>query len=53
MALVFGVSFQQVQKWEKGRNRISAARLSMLGDLFGVAVEQFFFDKGEGSASYS
>ena len=39
-----GVSFQQVQKWEQGRNRISAARLHMLCDLFGLTLAQFFLE---------
>lgn len=44
MAAYFGVTFQQVQKWEKGMNRISAARLKMLCGLFDVSLDQFFFD---------
>ena len=38
-----GVTFQQVQKWEKGKNRISAARLQMLCSLLEVPIE-FFYD---------
>ncbi len=38
-----GVSFQQVQKYENGANRISASRLFDLSRLFDVPV-QFFFD---------
>lgn len=38
-----GVTFQQVQKWERGTNRISAARLRMLCFLFDITLEQFFF----------
>jgi transcriptional regulator with XRE-family HTH domain len=30
-----GVSFQQVQKYEKGRNRIGAGRLQAIADLTG------------------
>lgn len=37
-----GVSFQQVQKYEKGRNRIGAGRLQMIADLLNVPVETFF-----------
>lgn len=37
-----GVSFQQVQKYEKGRNRIGAGRLQAIADLLHVPVETFF-----------
>jgi len=38
-----GVSFQQMQKYERGANRISASRLFDLSRMFDVPV-QFFFD---------
>ena len=37
-----GVSFQQVQKYEKGRNRIGAGRLQAIADVLHVPVETFF-----------
>ena len=37
-----GVSFQQVQKYEKGRNRIGAGRLQIIADLLKVPVGTFF-----------
>lgn len=37
-----GVSFQQVQKYEKGRNRIGAGRLQTIADMLHVPVETFF-----------
>ena len=37
-----GVTFQQVQKYEKGKNRISASRLQQISDTFQVPVEFFF-----------
>lgn len=37
-----GVSFQQVQKYEKGRNRIGAGRLRIIADLLKVPVETLF-----------
>ena len=37
-----GVSFQQVQKYEKGRNRIGAGRLQAIADMLQVPVETFF-----------
>ena len=39
-----GVSFQQVQKYEKGCNRLSAGRLQIIADLLKVPVETFFDD---------
>lgn len=38
-----GLTFQQVQKYEKGVNRIGASRLFDLSRVLGVAV-QFFYD---------
>ena len=39
-----GVTFQQVQKYEKGANRISASRLYFTAKILGVPV-QFFFEE--------
>ena len=39
-----GVSFQQMQKYERGTNRISASRLYDLARLLDVPVEYFFDD---------
>lgn len=36
------VSFQQIQKYETGRNRISASRLYELAVIFGVSVSHFY-----------
>ena len=38
----FGLTFQQVQKYEKGMNRMGASRLQQAGDILGVAVPFFF-----------
>lgn len=38
-----GVSFQQVQKYEKGVNRVGAARLQQIANALGVPVT-FFYD---------
>ncbi len=52
LAEVLGLTFQQVQKYEKGVNRISASRLYHLSLIFGVPVESFFEEiEEEGSAS--
>ena len=38
-----GLTFQQIQKYEKGANRIGASRLFMISQILGVPV-QFFYD---------
>ena len=43
------ITFQQIQKYEKGANRVGASRLSELAKLFGVTVDAFFSESG-GSA---
>ncbi len=42
-----GVTFQQVQKYEKGSNRISASRLWQMSKILGVPVAFFFDDLPE------
>jgi transcriptional regulator with XRE-family HTH domain len=42
LADALGVSFQQVQKYERGTNRISASRLYDIAACLGVNVEYFF-----------
>ena len=37
-----GVTFQQVQKYEKGTNRISASRLQHISQILQVPVPFFF-----------
>lgn len=37
-----GLTFQQVQKYEKGTNRIGASRLQQMSRILGVPVEYFF-----------
>jgi transcriptional regulator with XRE-family HTH domain len=39
-----GLTFQQIQKYEKGVNRIGASRLYDLSNVLGVPV-QFFYEK--------
>jgi transcriptional regulator with XRE-family HTH domain len=39
-----GLTFQQVQKYEKGVNRIGASRLFALAQVLGVSV-QYFYDE--------
>jgi transcriptional regulator with XRE-family HTH domain len=44
LAAKIGVTHQQLMKYEKGTNRISAGRLQNIADAFAV-TPQFFFDK--------
>lgn len=37
-----GITFQQVQKYEKGTNRIGAGRLQEVADILGVQIRYFF-----------
>lgn len=39
-----GITFQQVQKYEKGSNRIGASRLQHISDVLNVPVAYFFED---------
>ncbi len=39
-----GVSFQQLQKYERGADRISASRLYRMAMILGVPIDDFFND---------
>jgi transcriptional regulator with XRE-family HTH domain len=39
---ILGVTFQQIQKYEKGVNRISASRLKQASSVFDVDVDWFY-----------
>ncbi len=39
-----GLTFQQVQKYERGTNRISASRLFELSQVLDVPIQYFFDD---------
>jgi len=39
-----GVTFQQVQKYENGKNRVGASRLQMISTALDVPVGQLFTD---------
>ena len=43
-----GITFQQIQKYEKGTNRIGASRLLAIASALGVPVSYFFPDPGQG-----
>ena len=42
LAKAVGVTFQQIQKYENGTNRISAGRLQKIADALEVSVSFFF-----------
>jgi transcriptional regulator with XRE-family HTH domain len=44
-----GVTFQQMQKYERGANRIGASRLSLIASVLGVSVGELFESSGAGS----
>ena len=44
LAKLLGVSFQQVQKYEKGLTKITAAKLCMIASIFNVDLSFFFKD---------
>jgi transcriptional regulator with XRE-family HTH domain len=52
---LLGITFQQVQKYEKGSNRISASRLFYAAKILGVPVQAFFEDLPgtEGDSGFS
>jgi transcriptional regulator with XRE-family HTH domain len=47
---LISVTFQQVQKYEKGANRISAGRLQRIAEVLGVPVSFFFAEDEERSS---
>jgi transcriptional regulator with XRE-family HTH domain len=44
LANALGLTFQQVQKYEGGANRVSASRLSAMADILDVPIAFFFGD---------
>jgi transcriptional regulator with XRE-family HTH domain len=47
------VSFQQVQKYEKGINRVSAGRLQQIAHVLQVPIMFFYDDLGKGGSEIS
>ncbi len=44
LAKALGITFQQIQKYEKGANRIGASRLQAISRILGKPVSFFFSD---------
>jgi transcriptional regulator with XRE-family HTH domain len=52
LATALGLTFQQVQKYEKGMNRMGVSRLQHAANILGVTVP-FFFDGAPGGHELS
>jgi transcriptional regulator with XRE-family HTH domain len=53
LAKKIGVTFQQIQKYEKGANRVGAGRLSRIAAALGVSVGELFESPGDRTGSTS
>lgn len=53
LAPAIGVTFQQIQKYELGSNRVSASKLFGIAQALGVPVASFFADLEEDGADPS
>jgi transcriptional regulator with XRE-family HTH domain len=49
LAQKLGVTFQQIQKYEKGVNRIGAGRLPLIAKIFHVPIGDLFQDQASAS----
>ena len=47
LAQRLGISFQQVQKYESGANRVSASRLHHIAGILGGPIASFFPERSE------
>ena len=51
LAVASGVTFQQVQKYERGTNRVAASRLALIATALGVAPSELLGeDRSDGPA---
>jgi transcriptional regulator with XRE-family HTH domain len=48
-----GVTFQQIQKYETGANRIGSSRLAKFANALGVQISALFGDEESGRATHS
>lgn len=51
LGLALGVSFQQVQKYEKGTNRISASKMYTAAIALDVRIQDFFGGDDDGGST--
>ena len=52
LANALGVTFQQIQKYEKGVNRLSAAMMVWIAEVLNVDVQYFFDEIPTGAKNY-
>jgi transcriptional regulator with XRE-family HTH domain len=52
VAKQLGVTFQQIQKYEAGLNRVGAGRLYQIAALYGIAIQDLF-PRGTGAVDAS
>ena len=52
IANVLGVSFQQVQKYETGQNKLPIESLLYLKGYYGTSFETFFIGLGNGTTTF-
>ena len=52
LADAVGLTFQQIQKYEKGTNRVSASKLFLFAGVLGVDVGYFFAGVEEGTDAH-
>ena len=52
LANALGVTFQQIQKYEKGVNRLSAAMMVRIAEVLKVDVQYFFDEIPNGSKNF-
>ena len=49
-----GITFQQIQKYENGKNRVGASRLHLVATALDVPISEFFIGANEtGRASFA
>jgi transcriptional regulator with XRE-family HTH domain len=48
-----GVTFQQLQKYENGRNQVGAGRLARIAEALGVPIQSLFSGVKESGGAYS
>ena len=53
LSSALGLTFQQIQKYEKGANRVSASRLYDISKVLGVGIDYFFADIDDETAKKS
>jgi transcriptional regulator with XRE-family HTH domain len=50
LGVACGVTFQQIQKYEKGTNRVGGSRLKQIADALDVTPAYFFASNGKANA---